>query len=733
MTLTGLARYREGPPVKLREYRKKRTAGATTEPFGGDPADVLAPTRRGSYVVHLHDATRTHYDLRLEMGGVLSSFAVPRGPSLDPESKHLAVHTEDHPLEYLDFEDVIPEGQYGAGPMIVWDRGRVEFLENTAEDGLKAGKLDFVLEGYKLHGRFALVRLKKGDKEWLLLKKKDAWADAKMDIVTEQPQSVLSGLTIEELSRARELGTSLEAECAAIGARAREVDARDLTPMLPADTDEPPSGRDYLHELSWGGVRVLAGKAGDDAMIMRGGNDVGELYPEIARAVQSLAPSRVVLDGEIVAWGEDGRPSTRKLAQRLERARSGDAHGALLEARLVMVVSDLLALGGRDLRALPLERRRAILARLLPAHGVLRASDTFEGDPAPLVAFCKQHALPGVLSRRKESPYKGGTKPNRTWTRLVVTESEPVNLDAPVEPAARNVPITNRHKEFWHDEGYTKGDLVDYYQAIAPAILPYLKDRPIAVVRYPDGIHGKNFYQWNVPPGMPRWVNSFALKDEETEGGEKRVFLVNDLPSLLYIANLACIPIHILACRKDALNECDFFTIDFDLKLAKLEHAVMHALTLRRLLDKIGLVGHPKSSGQSGLHVLVPLGRGVSFVTARALADLLGRLIVEEHPDTATTERIVKKRGDKVYVDTGQTGPTRTIVAPYSVRAHPGATVSTPLTWDEVSPKLDPKRFTIRTVPERFAKLGDPMHPMLSARPDVAEAVKELEALVSKR
>jgi bifunctional non-homologous end joining protein LigD len=294
------------------------------------------------------------------------------------------------------------------------------------------------------------------------------------------------------------------------------------------------------------------------------------------------------------------------------------------------------------------------------------------------------------------------------------------------------VPVTNRGKMFWKDEGYTKGDLVDYYEAIAPAILPYLRDRPIAVVRYPDGIHGKNFYQWNVPPGMPRWVGSFALRDEESERGEKRVFMVDDLPSLLYIANLACIPIHVLACKRASLGACDFFTMDFDLKLAKLEHAIAHALTLRRLLDAIGLVGYPKTSGQSGLHVLVPLGAGVSFATARALADLLGRLIVQEHPETATMERVVKKRGDKVYVDTGQTGPTRTIVAPYSVRAYPGATVSTPLLWDEVTPQLDPSRFTIKSVPARFAEGGDPMAPMLAATPDVPAAVGKLEALLAR-
>src|SRR5262249_40243672 len=280
-----------------------------------------------------------------------------------------------------------------------------------------------------------------------------------------------------------------------------------------------------------------------------------------------------------------------------------------------------------------------------PAPGVLRASDAFD-DAAPLVAFCKEHALPGILSRKKDAPYKGGAKPSPTWVRSTVTELEPVrHSDAPAPPSSKSVPVTNKTKIFWPEEGYTKGDLVHYYETIPPAILPYLKDRPIAVVRYPDGIRGKNFYQWNVPPGMPRWVSSFQLRDEESESGEKRVFLVNDVPSLVYIANLACLPIHVLACRASSLDTCDFFTIDFDVRLSSLARAIEQARTLERILKEIGLVGYPKTSGQTGLHVLVPLGPDVSFATARALCDLLGRMIVDLHPEHATMARVVTKRG----------------------------------------------------------------------------------------
>src|SRR5262249_32601980 len=159
--------------MKLAEYRNKRDQERTPEPFGKDLPERPGPTRSGAFVVHLHDATRRHWDLRLEASGVLLSFAVPRGPSLDPAEKRLAVRTEDHPIEYLEFEAVIPEGSYGGGPMILWDRGRVKYLERPAEEALERGKVDFELEGIKLRGRFALVRMKGDKDEWLLFKKGD--------------------------------------------------------------------------------------------------------------------------------------------------------------------------------------------------------------------------------------------------------------------------------------------------------------------------------------------------------------------------------------------------------------------------------------------------------------------------------------------------------------------------------------------------------------------------------
>jgi bifunctional non-homologous end joining protein LigD len=263
--------------------------------------------------------------------------------------------------------------------------------------------------------------------------------------------------------------------------------------------------------------------------------------------------------------------------------------------------------------------------------------------------------------------------------------------------------------------------------------LPYLKNRPVLMVRYPDGIAGKSFYQWSPGAGTPEWIRTFTVRGgtEERER-ETTSFMVSDRDTLLYLANLGCIPIHVLASRADDLERCDFATIDFDLAGNPLSIAIELAHTLHALLDDLGLPSYPKTSGQTGLHVLIPLG-GAPFVAARALADLLGHVLYRRHPKLCTMERKRDKRPPGVvYVDTGQVGQSRSIVAPYSVRAVKGGGVSTPLTWDEVSLNLDPSRFTMFTVPDRVAQVGDPMATMLSETPDLMSAVAQLGELVKR-
>jgi bifunctional non-homologous end joining protein LigD len=255
----------------------------------------------------------------------------------------------------------------------------------------------------------------------------------------------------------------------------------------------------------------------------------------------------------------------------------------------------------------------------------------------------------------------------------------------------------------------------------------------VVLVRYPDGIDGKSFYQWRVPRGTPDWLRSLELRDDEDPRGTKRSFLIDDVDALLHVANLGCIPLHILAARAKSLDACDFITIDFDIGEQPFASAVKLALSLREVLDDIGMRGFPKTSGQSGLHVLIPIGPDRSFDVAKLLVELLGRILEVRHADLATMERRVERRGNRIYVDTGQTGRSRTIVSPYSVRAVAGATVSTPLYWDELSAGFDPAGLTMMTVPARVADLGDPMATLLDERPDVPRAIAALEKWIGKK
>ena len=781
---------------------------------------------------------------------------------------------------------MIPDGNYGAGPMICWDRGMIRYLENHAELGLATGKLDFTLSGYKLKGRYALVKLEKSAKgnEWLLIKKADAFVNTEHDIRETLTRSVLSGLTVDELERAPAMVAEAETLANGLGATMGEVDGRAISPMLcssiedrggdaPTQTLPAWMKEGYTYELKLDGVRVIADKRDQEVhLTYRSNRDTTLAYPEVERAVQTLAPGRVVLDGEVVAFDEKGLPNFQRLAQRIHLSDDrknkssfggGSVGWAVLAVPVVYLVFDVLALGPYDLRSLPLVCRREILKKILLGTGVIRALDWLESGGDALLDFCRARHLEGIVAKRVDSPYRSGPKRTTDWVKVkcerdesfvvigftkgndgrnrlgaldlgayedgklvvrgkvgsgldekmidqMLSMLEPLitkerlfggkldaapngrtlvvpkivvsvrylgwsdegrlrfptfrgidydraptdclagphgATDAPSPPSAqppsssptsstswrssrpKKVALTNQDKIFWPTERYTKGDLVRYYEKVSTTLLPHLRDRPVVLVRYPDGIEGKSFFQWNVPWGFPAWMRHIALGDAE-EDKKKRVFLVNDLDALLTIANLGAIPLHVLACRASTLGDCDFCTIDFDVGRSTLQNGVTLALELRDLLERIGLRGYPKTSGQRGLHVIIPLGPRVKFETAQALNVLLGRLVTSAHPDIATLERVVERRGARVLVDIGQTGRRRTIVAPYSVRAFAGATVSTPLAWDEVNATLDPSRFTMLTVPDRLTGVGDLARGVLEDAPDVAAAVAALEAIV---
>jgi bifunctional non-homologous end joining protein LigD len=297
---------------------------------------------------------------------------------------------------------------------------------------------------------------------------------------------------------------------------------------------------------------------------------------------------------------------------------------------------------------------------------------------------------------------------------------------AAAAPAARTVQVTNADKVFFPADGITKGDLVAYYRDIAPAMLPWLRDRPIVLTRYPDGIEGKSFFQKDAPEWRPEWMRTVAIHSDDTDRDLEH-FLVDDADGLAWIANLGAIPIHVLASRAGALERPDWCVVDLDPKDAPFAHVVRLARALHALCDDIGLPSYPKTTGQRGLHVLVPLGGQLTHAQSRLLGELLSRAIEARHPDVSTTARALGDRGGRVYLDYLQNGYGKTIVAPYAVRPRPGAPVSMPLRWSEVNARLDPAKFTIRNARARVERLGaDPLAPVLTQRPDLAAALERL-------
>ena len=848
----------EGP---LGKYRAKRSAGGTPEPMGS-----VSPRPRGArvYVVHEHKATRHHWDLRLEIDGVLCSWAVPRAPSMDPADKRLAVKVENHPIEYVDFEAVIPKGNYGAGPMIVWDRGL--FLpEGDPAQGMRDGEIKFELRGYKLRGNFTLVHTGKdrrgrgagaGSDEWLLIKKRDPYSEAFVAGGKPLPEtSILSGLTVEELRGGAARVVALCEELAARGVPTRDIAPAGFKPMLATAGGRPFSSKDWIYELKYDGYRLVAfGGDGKAQLRYRSGLDATARFPEIAAALRALPCEDVVLDGEVVVLDSDGVPRFGLLQDRAGLTRQSEVQGAAAVLPATFFVFDLLGAGGHDLRGLPLHERKAYLERLVPPAGPMRYADHVESDGEGLFRLVEARGLEGVIAKKKDSIYRSGqrskewvkiktdptadfaicgyTPPKGTRTGLgavmlclregdgwvyagragsgldqkqleslraaldEVPEWEPpfgkpedvrgsrwveprlvcevryrelvagetgkvarhgvfVRLrddkapedclvpagardhdDAPApapelekDTAQRELRLSNLNKVFWPEEGYTKGDLIEFYRSIAPWILPYLKDRPTVMTRFPDGIHGKSFYQKDLPAWVPPWLRVQPLWSESS-GRDIHYTLIDDADGLAFIANLGTIPIHVWASRIHDLGRPDWTIIDLDPKNAPREWVVPLALAVHEVCEEIGLPNLVKTSGQTGLHVLIPLGGQCTYDQARTFAYLIAMVVEHRFSKMATTHRNPRARGGRVYLDWGQNAHGQLLVAPFSVRPVPGATVSMPLEWHEVVPGLEATQFTIKNALERMEKLGfDPVRPVLELAPDLVAALEKLQAI----
>jgi bifunctional non-homologous end joining protein LigD len=831
----------------LESYRAKRKADRTPEPFGA----ALPGGQR--FVVQQHAARRMHYDFRLEWGGVLKSWAVPKGPSPNPKDKRLAVHVEDHPVDYVNFEGVIPPDNYGAGAVIVWDRGRWIALNDIAA-GFDKGKLLFELRGHKLRGKWTLVKTKRGKNEWLLIKERDAYATTQS---TEDyaHDSVLSGRTVEQVASGDPRGAAIAAKLRKLGAVRRELDARHLRPML-ATPGKPFSHPKWVFELKYDGYRLFAEKhAGDVKLYSRAGNDFTVTFPEIADIVAALPFPQVIIDAEVVVLDERGLPSFALLQKRGRLTRRADVARAALELPASIYAFDLLAFDGLDLCSLPLVERKSALRALLPVSGALRYSEHFEAQGEALFEEAERMGLEGIVGKRAASPYVGKRSPD--WIKINAAKSddfvvvgylppkqggkgfgalllaqyragvltyagragsgfaardfavlEPLLAakphaeppagaelargavwlaDGPVvqvkykqrtadgmlrqpvylrlrddkkpaeciwqtaaeeggstggegEPAAAavspddppdrpTVAFTNLTKVFWPADGYTKGDLIAYYEGVAEWLLPYLEDRPVVLTRYPDGIDGKSFFQKDAPVYAPSWLRLETMWSEHAER-EIRYFVLDDVESLLYVVNMGTIPLHVWSSRVAALERPDWCILDLDPKGAPFKHVIAIARHLHELCEDVGLKTFVKTSGSTGLHVLIPLGARYTYEQSRTLAELLARFAAKSLPDIATIVRSVSDRDGKVYLDYLQNGHGRLLVSPFCVRPLPAAPVSMPLEWSEVNGRLKLERFNIRSARKRLQKHGDPLAGVLAESSDMLAA---LEALAKRR
>ena len=766
---------------KLDEYKRKRDPQRTPEPYDGDGDSGGAAAR---FVVQEHHATRLHWDLRLEHDGVAVSWAVPNGIPEDPHENRLAVHTEDHPLEYLEFEGDIPKGEYGAGKMRIWDRGTYD-VHKFDDD-----KVEVTFHGERLRGRYGLFPLKKrkgepAGKDWMIHRMDPA----------EDPT--------------------------------REPMPPRVSPMLAKTTKAlPPDDEQWAFEIKWDGVRAIAySEPGRIRFESRNHNDISHSYPELKAFNRALSSHRAILDGEIVAFDDDGKPSFGRLQSRMHVATEAAARRRVKDCPVAYIVFDLLWLDGHSLMDLPYEERRARLKELELQGPHWQTPDHVAGNGAAVLEASRASGLEGVVAKRLDSPYLpgrrspcwlkvknviredvvvGGWLPgegkrrNRIGALLVgvpedgrlryagrvgtgFTEAEltflaktlqerpdspfggepalprgavfvqptrvaeveftewtsdgvmrhpsykglreeapasafldagtPVRDGVEVRVADRTLKVTNLDKVLYPKAGFTKRDVIDYYVAIAPTILPHLEGRPLTRVRFPNGVEGKSFFEKNCPSHRPGWVDTVTvpLSDKVVE-----FCVCNELPTLVWLANLAALELHTQLHRGEELGRPTMMVFDLDPgPPATIVECCRVGLWLQGMFENLGLQAFAKTSGSKGLQVYVPLNSpGVTYDQTKGFAFAVAELLEASEPKLVVSRMKKELRKGKVFIDYSQNDEHKTTVCVYSLRARERPTVSTPVTWDEVRSCLDSGDpgdlvFDARQVVERVAELGD--------------------------
>ena len=709
---------------KLSDYRSKRDFMRTPEPADRkERASISGAGGGGRFVVQEHHARRLHWDLRLERDGVLLSWAIPNGIPQDPRENRKAIHVEDHPLSYLDFEGTIPRGSYGAGKVAIFDRGTYE------AEKLRDDELIVVFHGQRVRGRYALFRTG-SDEDWMI---------HRMD----PPERALQPMP------------------------------EHLAPMLATPGQLPADDEGWAYEIKWDGVRaILYSRPGRLRIESRNLNEITARYPELRALARQLGAHETVLDGEIVAFDEHGAPSFERLQQRMNLSAESEIRRTARAVPITYMIFDLLFLDGDLTSALPYRKRRELLEQLGLTGASWQTPANHSGGGRELLAVTAEHHLEGVVAKRLDSPYLPGAR-SRNWLKIKTIElpakqgstateagakpvaprararaakaqdarkasaraggSGPADAQAgrpyrvlresadgaEIEVQGRSLRLTNRDKLMYPASGFTKGQLVDYYAAVAPVLLGHLAARPLTLKRYPDGVDGEFFYEKRCPAHRPDWVKTTPVWSEDRR---ERIdyCLAGDLPTLIWLANLADIELHTSLSRAPDLDIPTSLVFDLDPGApAGIKECCRVALWIRELLDTLGLVTVVKSSGAKGLHVHLPLNTHVTYTQTKPLARAVAELLAREHPKLVVSDMRKRLREGRVLIDWSQNDRHKTTVSVYSLRAREEPTISTPLSWEEVGRAARRRREqTLSAQPHellaRVERDGDLYAPMLT-------------------
>jgi bifunctional non-homologous end joining protein LigD len=821
----------------LERYRQKRDFTKTPEP------KAIPATKAGyRYLIQKHAATRLHYDFRLELDGVLKSWAVTRGPSLDPHDKRLAVEVEDHPVSYGSFEGIIPKGQYGGGTVMLWDEGSWEPIGDPHK-GLASGKLEFKLHGKRLTGEWTLVRMRDRDKDkgrhnWLLIKHTDKVArvgDADK-LLTKNATSVVSGRTMEKIASAEDrVWQSKNASSEKDTPKPKKVkkSATKLPvfkpPQLATLTDTMPQGKDWVHEIKFDGYRGLAYiQDGEVTIYTRTGQDWTHKFRSIADRLAKLPVKTAVLDGEIVALNEKGASSFKTLQNALS-----EGHDEALQ----YYVFDLLYLDGKDLSSLPLTQRKKQLQPLLKGKSlknyVFYSEHVAKRDEAFLRQLCGMD-MEGIISKRADAPYRHGrgtawlktkchkrqefviggftksstgaavigslllgfyegddfvyagrvgtgfdTKTARTlyrtlnamkrgamaytkyseagrrgpgWKRGVVwvepklvceveftewteegalrhpsfqglREDKPavsisrdvaVATKKPVKPATSKpisgdkkamvggIGISHPDRILYPGTDITKQQLAEYYDAVAEYILPHVKNRPLSMVRCPEGTGKECFFQRHIARGQSPYLHDTGIA---VKGRNEDYLMIKDAKGLIILIQWGVIELHPWGCLADKPELPDRMIFDLDPDPAlPFSQVIEGAKEVRARMQEFRLESFVKTTGGKGLHVVVPMTRAYDWDTIKSFARAIADSMQHDNPKRYIAKSNKAARKGKIFVDYLRNDLTSTSVAAFSARAREGAPVALPIAWEELKTALQPKAFTIETVPAILAK-----------------------------